>query len=135
MTAYRMYFRIDDHIHGRQDFRADDDFAAIRIAGVLFDACSDICQSFELWQGERLIPAHQPHHLTDLTEAHQRLTIEMLEAISQSHWLIARSRRLIEILDGIKSKVVGATASSVDDEVNEAVAFVRDVDPGPKPAV
>jgi hypothetical protein len=41
MTAYRMYFLITGHIHGRQDFEADDDVGAIRIARVLYDTCSD----------------------------------------------------------------------------------------------
>ena len=106
--AYRMYFIVNDRTHGRQDFRADDDVTAIRIARVLFDACSDICQSFELWHGRREIRAQQPPHsrakLTDLVEAHQRLAIEMEEALSQSYWFIARSRRLIETLDRAKSK-------------------------------
>ena len=80
MTAYRMYFPVDDQTRSRQDFEADDDVVATHIARVLFDTCSDICDSFELWQGRREIHAQQPHHsranLFDLSEAHQRLTIE-----------------------------------------------------------
>ena len=112
MTAYRMYFLVDDETRGRQDFQADDDVAATGIARVLFGTCSDICDSFELWQGRREIDAQQPHHsranLFDLIEAHQRLTIETEEAISQSRWSIAQSRRLAETLDRLKSKT-GAT--------------------------
>jgi acetyl-CoA carboxylase carboxyltransferase component len=108
MAAYRMHFLSSGRISGRQDFEADGDVAAIRIARVLYDTCSDICQSFELWQGKRQIRAQQPHHsrasLTDLIEAHQRVTIDTEEVISQSDWMIARSRRLIETLDRIKSK-------------------------------
>jgi hypothetical protein len=107
MTAYRMYFLITGRIHGRQDFEADDDVAAIRIARVLYDTCSDVCESFELWQGKRQIRAQQAHHsrasLADLIEAHQRVTIETEEVISQSDWVIAQSRRLIETLDQMKS--------------------------------
>ena len=106
MASYRMYFLASERIEGRQDFEADEDITAIRIAGVLHDACSDICQSFELWQGTRQIRAQQTDHfranLAELTEDHQRLTIDTEELISQSDWRIARSRRLIETLDRIK---------------------------------
>ena len=104
MTSYRMYFLASERIEGRQDFEADEDIAAIRIARVLHDACSDICQSFELWQGTRQIRAQhqQTDHFAELIEDHQRLTINTEELISQSDWRIARSRRLIETLDQIK---------------------------------
>ena len=107
MTAYRIYFYINGEIHGRQDFEADDDVAAIRIARVLYDTCSDICESFALLQGKRHIQAQQPHHqqasLVDLIEEHQRVDIETEEVISQSSWMIATSRRLIDTLDRLKS--------------------------------
>lgn len=105
MSAYRMYFRTSySMIPCRLDFQADDDVAAIRIARALF-TCSDVCQSFELWQGAREIHAQQPHHpRANLIEAHQRLTIETEEAVSQSLSLIARSQCLIETLDRVKSK-------------------------------
>jgi hypothetical protein len=50
MSAYRIYFRIQDNIHGRRNFKADDDVTATRIARVLYGACSDVCDGFELWQ-------------------------------------------------------------------------------------
>jgi len=107
MATYRMYFLASGRIEGREDFEADQDVAAIRIARVLYDACSDICQSFELWQGTRQINTQQPQHsrtsIADLIEAHQRVTIETEEVISQSDWMIARSRRLIATLEHFKS--------------------------------
>ena len=107
MSAYRMYFRTEGRIHGREDFEAADDVAAIRIARVLYDTCSDVCGGFELWQGKRQLRARQPHHqnasLANLIEAHQRVAIEKEEDISQSRWMIARSRRLIAALDRVKS--------------------------------
>jgi hypothetical protein len=108
MTKYRICFSVGGRLGGRHDFEADDDVAAIRVARVLFDGCSDVSQSFELWQGRRRLPANQPHHsrasLADLIEAHQRLTIETEEAISRSNCTIARSKRLIETLDRAKAK-------------------------------
>jgi hypothetical protein len=107
MLTYRMYFRTAGQINGRQDFEADNDVAAIRIARVLYDSCSDVCDSFELWQGKRQIRARQPHHqkanLADLTAAHQRVALETAERISESRWMIAQSQRLLQILDASKS--------------------------------
>jgi len=109
MSAYRMYFLIMGQIQGREDFEAANDVAGIRIARVLYDTCSDVCDGFDLWQGKRQLRARQPHHqkasLTDLIEAHQRVAIQKEEDISQSRWMIARSRRLIEALDRTKSPV------------------------------
>jgi hypothetical protein len=98
-----MYFRTTGKIHGREDFDADDDVAAIRIARVLYDTCSDVCDSFELWQGARQLRARQPHHqrasLADLIEAHQRVTLDTEDRICRSRWRIAQSQRLIQALD------------------------------------
>ena len=112
-TTYQIYFLADGRTQGREEFQADDDVAAIRIARVLYDACSDVCEAFELWQETRQIrAAQQPHHATtrlaDLIEAHQRVTIDREEAISQSKGMIARSRRLIATLDEIKSRATAA---------------------------
>jgi hypothetical protein len=107
MLTYRMYFRTAGQIYGRQDFEADNDVAAIRIARVLYDSCSDISDSFELWQAKRQIRARQPHHqkadLADLIEAHQRVALETEERISESRWIIAQSQRLLQILEASKS--------------------------------
>ena len=107
MSAYRMYFLIMGQIQGREDFEAADDVTATRIAGVLYDTCSDVCDDFDLWQEKRQLRARQPYHqkasLTDLIEAHQRVAIRKEEDISQSRWMIAGSRRLIETLDHAKS--------------------------------
>jgi hypothetical protein len=110
VLLYRMYFRKTGNICGRQDFKADDDVAAIRIARVLYNTCSDTCDSFELWQGKRLLRARQPHHsiasLADMIEAYQRMTIETEERISQSGWMIAQSRRLLQTLSSLTSTKV-----------------------------
>ena len=113
-TTYQVCFVADGRIQVRENFQTDDDLAAIRIARVLYDACSDVCEAFELWLGRREIrAAQQLHHATvrvaDLTEAHQRVTIDREEAISQSKGMIARSRRLIAMLDGIKSRSTPAS--------------------------
>jgi hypothetical protein len=55
MHTYRFYFYDDHTIRGRFDFQADDDDRAVEAAEILFEACSDRSQSWEIWDGDMLI--------------------------------------------------------------------------------
>jgi DNA-binding winged helix-turn-helix (wHTH) protein len=110
VSTYRMYFRTSGKIFGREDLKADDDAAAIRIARVLYDTYSAVSDCLELWQGtRRIFDWPQSHHqkvcLADLIEAHQGVVLDKEETIGKSRWMIARSRRLIEAVDRVKSPV------------------------------
>ncbi len=108
MASYRIYFFSERAICGRHDFVADNDQGAIQIARVLFDACADNCQSFELWQGTRCIAAPRqsaPSTFDELSAANQRRVVDTEERIVHSQWNIARSRRLLERLASKKAEV------------------------------
>jgi hypothetical protein len=101
VKTYRSYFFGDRVISGRHDFDADNDTSGLQIAHALFDACSDSCQSFELWQGERMVYVPRTYRETSFTEmsaAHQPAVIETEETLAQSRWSVAKSRRLLERL-------------------------------------
>jgi hypothetical protein len=52
MSPYRIYFLCEKgRIIGREDVEADDDVAAIRLARVLCDACSDVCTGSSCGKG------------------------------------------------------------------------------------
>jgi hypothetical protein len=106
MCTYRLYFLASGRIRAAEEFEANNDIDAIRIARLVYDACSDMCEAFELWQATRLIRTRPPPYsgvsLSDLTENHQRIVIEREEVIRNSHWALARSQRLIEALDLLK---------------------------------
>ena len=108
MPAYRMYFTTRlGSIVGRQDFEAEDDVAAIRVAHALFDACSDTCESFDLWQGTHQIRVPEPHRypqLSDVSDNLQEIAVKTEEMIVRSEWTIAASRRLIEKLEQAKQR-------------------------------
>ena len=106
MADYRMYLLAADRIRAREDFEADNDIDAIRIARVLCDACSDSCDAFELWQANRQVDTtqgFQPVSLAKLTRAHQQVVIETEETILQSNRTIAQSKPLIEHIDRLKT--------------------------------
>lgn len=108
MSTYRIYFRDQrGWICGRQDFEAEAEPAAIRIARDLADACSDVCRSFELWNGHRLI--YEPCDIGEacrLNARHQEIVVRTEEMIRWSNWHIAKSKRLLERLDAAKAPAV-----------------------------
>ena len=79
MATYRIYFIGETVIRGRDDFEADNDQAAIQIAHALFDACSDNCRSFDLWQQicRVAVPRlFEPTTFDELSAANQERVIE-----------------------------------------------------------
>jgi len=107
MASYRIYFVAERAIRGRHDFDADNDQAAIQIAHVLLDACSDDCRSFDLWEGRRRIAVPRlfvPSTFDELSEATQECILDTEERIAHSEWNIARSRRLLEMLERSKAE-------------------------------
>jgi hypothetical protein len=106
---YRMYFRDAAGINGRIDFDAEDDHIAMTTAELLADACSDKCSGFELWQDfrqlcdRRMLPRPQRITLSDLSERRQAVVIETEEAIKNSGFAIASSRRLLDRLKHLRS--------------------------------
>jgi hypothetical protein len=106
MADYRMYFLVADRIGAREDFQADNDIDAIRIAQVLRNACSDRCDTFELWKEKRIVDTargSQPVSFAELTQPHQQLVLETEEAILKSDWIIAQSKTLIERIERQKT--------------------------------
>ena len=102
MTAYRIFFRDDQNrICGREDFDADSDTTAVCIGQALRDACSDTCETFELWNGQRIIKAPGTSvGYAELNERHQEIVLHTEEVIRHSTWLIAESHRLVDLVDG-----------------------------------
>jgi hypothetical protein len=103
--AYRIYFRQGHMVVGRDDFDIDSDASAVIVGRTLFDACSDACNSFDLWQGERQIDPWRPGELKalgrDVTEHRQRVIAESEERLRDSRWAIASSKRLLERIENL----------------------------------
>jgi hypothetical protein len=82
MATYRIYFFGTYEVVGRHEFDADSDIIAIPMAQALFDACSDICWSFDLWQGSRYVSVPRLLHkmsVVELSAASQERVIQKLE--------------------------------------------------------
>jgi hypothetical protein len=108
MITYRIYFRSSSRIVGREDFTADDDRTAVVIAEILYDACSDKCDSFGLWRGTHCVVGRgvlpRPLGAEIVQGNNQASVIECLEAIQRSHWSIASSERLLMRLNELRAQ-------------------------------
>ena len=102
MSTYRVFFRNASRIVGRHDFVAQDDQAAVTIADILCDACSDRCDTFEVWSGDRCILGRKPRSPRAagvILGRSQDVLIECEEAIQRSGWVIASSEKLLKRLE------------------------------------
>jgi hypothetical protein len=99
--SYRIFFRAQGAIVGRDDFEAESDQTATIIAEALCHACSDRCDSFELWQGTRAVNArHASLVQVDggrLTAGMQDAVVKHQQLLRDSLWPIAKSRRLLAL--------------------------------------
>ena len=122
-TEYRLYF-VDENgvIQARGEFAATHDDAAIIAAELVSRACAKACHAFELWQGDRQVLAFDESRASTVEPVDrqtldiQQITLTLEESLQRSHWLIARSKRLIAETQCLKEKIeadaVRAAASS-----------------------
>jgi hypothetical protein len=89
-------------IHGRYDFTAENDAVATVTAGLLFEACSDRCHTFELWRGKELVSpcaeravSEAPKTIGEVIETKQAELRHHEELIRDSNWTIAQSKLLL----------------------------------------
>ena len=91
LLSYRIYFRDRaGTIAGREDSQAKDDCAAQVIGALLQDACSDVCNSYELWHGTRCVEglvddrARDPHRKARVSELRSGIDAhEMADALGR----------------------------------------------------
>jgi len=99
--SYRIFFRAQGAIVGRDDFEAESDEIATTIAEALCDACSDGCDGFELWQGSRAVNARHASLVqvdgARLTAQTQEAVVQHEELLRDSQWAVAKSRRLLAL--------------------------------------
>jgi hypothetical protein len=102
LESYRLYFVEAGHFAAVHDFEAETDVAALAVAYAIQEACSDLYEHFELWQGSRIIarsadrrgPKRLPH-LDDITAQMQDRVLQTEQALLESRQAIAASRRLL----------------------------------------
>lgn len=124
MAEYRLFFLgSDGAIEARHDFVAPDDRAAQQIMTVLAEASSDVHHGVMLWQGTRRIfekhDSAQPEcgrlqnvTSTMLAAENQQRVIDCEEALLNSHWRLARSKRLLDAMNDLRRQAKRETSGA-----------------------
>jgi hypothetical protein len=121
IPTYRLYLRTGGRILCRHEFTAPGDGEARQLAQALAEAVADICDSFEVWQGGRVVagPEAAVANGGRAPPAVQALVLDMAEALLRSDWAVARSARLMARLDEWRA---APDASLLDRVIRDAVA-------------
>ena len=111
MAQYRMYFvEQSGRYRWPYDVSASCDGDALSIAHAAQYACSDVPVAVELWDGARKVPgtSNRTRGSRDLwnrvSNSQPETLLRLTEALRSSGTAAARSRRLSEELDALKSR-------------------------------
>ena len=124
MAWYRMYF-VDrlQQVRWPYDLHAENDAHALTLAHASQDACADVQIAVELWQGARRIagtsnkrPEAVRGNWEELPVDRQETLLQIEEALLHSGTAIARSRRLQERMNSLRTEI----AHKKDDHVTDA---------------
>lgn len=126
MKLYRIFLLQQDKIVTSHDFRVENDDWACRVAALVFDACTERCDHFELWEGSRLAAtadglktrADVRYALTEAAQAEDdgaasdeaiaRGAVAILEAAMQNSGALRASARLQSRLDTLRTASSGS---------------------------
>lgn len=106
MALYRLYFlNAGGRIEVGQDFDAASDELALVVADALCEACSDVCDRFELWEGfrrlEKLPVRGDPGLLADAREQ----ILKTARAMRESPGALAGSKTLIAAIERLERDI------------------------------
>ncbi len=96
-TSYRLYLRSANRIVCRHEFAAPNDAEAHQVAELLAEAASDLCNSFEVWQGARVVAWGRGPVSAGGGERSARVEAALVQAaatILHGEWDVARSNLL-----------------------------------------
>ena len=106
MASYRVYFLNEGgRIEAGQDFEAASDAVALVVADMLCDACADVCDRFELWQGvrriEKLPVRRDPELLRDAVEE----VLRVARAIGEQDDVLGQSKTLRATIERLERDI------------------------------
>jgi hypothetical protein len=106
LALYQVYFlNAGGRIEAGQDFEAESDDMARVVGDALCEACADVCDQFELWQGVRRVeklPIRRDAEL--VAEARQRV-LETALAIRDRRGTLAQSKGLDAAIERLEREL------------------------------
>lgn len=119
-------------IVGREDFDAIDKVQALAIAAAIFEACSDVAFSYELWNSKEQILSPKgvaSEARVPLSDYQRRRVVETGIALRDGNWLIAESKKLIREIDELGGSPIASKADALTvDPANAFERFVTDIE-------
>jgi len=116
MTWYCLYlYSASGSMLGRDEFQAENDRSAMAVAEHLWDACSDVSASFELWDGLRRVDSEFSRMPCPSVSAEQVMMtsqvslVEHEETLRSSFWALARSERLLQRIRALEASPVATS--------------------------
>lgn len=121
MAAYRLYFLdAKGGIHARQDFAAEGDTDATIIGALLWQACADCYQGYELWQATRRLARYSesdrpaaPPAIERIDRYLQERLLELQETLLGSHWRAAHSAALLVATETLRRSLGSSDATTL----------------------
>ena len=106
MALYRVYFLNEGgRIESGHDFEASSDAVALAVADTLCEACSDLCDRFELWQAVRRVEKLPIRREPDGTREAMEQVLIVGRTIGERGGALARSQTLKAALDRIEREI------------------------------
>lgn len=106
MASYRVYFLNEGgRIEAGHDFGAASDPAALVVADMLCEACADVCDRFELWQGVRRIEKIPVRRDPELLRDAAAEVLRVARAISERGGLFGQSKALAAAIERLEREI------------------------------
>jgi hypothetical protein len=106
VTPYRVYFLNEGgRIEAGHDFDADSDTVALVVANTLCEACADICDRFELWQGVRRVEKLPVHRDLEVLRDALEQVLKTARVIGESGGALAQSGTLKAAIEWLEREI------------------------------
>ena len=106
MALYRLYVLNDSgRIESGDDFEAPSDDVALVVADMLCEACSDVCDRFELWQGVRRVEKLPVRLEAEPLREAMAQVVKIGRIISDRGGPLAQSRTLKPAIERIEREI------------------------------
>jgi hypothetical protein len=106
LVPYRVYFINESgRIEAGHDFEAASDEVALVAADALCEACADVCDRFELWQGVRRVEKLPVRRDPELLREAMEQVLKTARAISERGGALAQSRTLEAAIERLERDI------------------------------
>ena len=106
MALYQLYFlNAGGSIEAAQDIEAESDAVALVVADALCEACADVCDQFDLWQGVRRIEKLPVRGDAALIADARQAVLKTARAIRERGGLLAQSKALVAAIEKLEREI------------------------------